>query len=135
LLLLQSLLTLSLLLPVTAATVTAATITVATSTAAAAATVAAATVAAATVNCCHYHCCWFQLQLLLLLMQILYLQKNSSGFDKVISSHYFEFNPSPPDWKNFDISSCVAEDKRIFLKFSLDGKSTDSIAIPLLIHC
>ena len=49
-------------------------------------------------------------------------QKNSSSFDTVVTSHYFEFNPSQPSWRNFDIASCVRQQKRLFLKFTVNGK-------------
>ena len=32
-------------------------------------------------------------------------QKNLSSFDTVVRSHYFEFNPSQPSWRNFDIAN------------------------------
>ena len=48
-------------------------------------------------------------------------QKNSTSFDTVVTSHYFEFNPSQPSWRNFDIATCVRQQKRLFLKFTVNG--------------
>ena len=53
---------------------------------------------------------------------LLFFQKNSSSFDTVVTSHYFEFNPSQPSWRNFDIATCVRQQKRLFLKFTVNGK-------------
>ena len=53
---------------------------------------------------------------------MLFIQKNSTSFDTVVTSHYFEFNPSQPSWRNFDIATCVRQQKRLFLKFTVNGK-------------
>ena len=50
-----------------------------------------------------------------------FFQKNSTSFDTVVTSHYFEFNPSQPSWRNFDIATCVRQQKRLFLKFTVNG--------------
>ena len=49
-------------------------------------------------------------------------QKNSSHFESSITSHYYEFNPSRPMWKFFDVSSCLAQLDKLYLKVTLDGK-------------
>ena len=50
------------------------------------------------------------------------LQKNSTKFDNKITSHYYEFNPSNPMWKYFDVTSCLAQFDKLYLKITLDGK-------------
>ncbi len=49
-------------------------------------------------------------------------QKNSSSFERVLLSHYSSFNPSPPHFAAFDVSSCVPAEKRIFLRITVDGE-------------
>ena len=50
--------------------------------------------------------------------------KNSSQFEKRVTSHYYDFNPSRPMWKFFDVSSCLAELDKLHLKVTLDGKNS-----------
>lgn len=38
-----------------------------------------------------------------------------------MESHYFEFNPSQPAWKYFDVSSCMRDLEKLYLKLTLDG--------------
>ena len=52
------------------------------------------------------------------------LQKNSSRFSSKVESHYIEFNPSQPAWKFFDVSSCMRDLEKLYLKLTLDGKRT-----------
>ena len=52
--------------------------------------------------------------------------KNASGFEKRVTSHYYDFNPSRPMWKYFDVSSCLAELDKLHLKVTLDGKFSRS---------
>jgi len=50
--------------------------------------------------------------------------KNSSRFENTITSHYYEFNPSRPMWKHFDVSSCLAQLDKLYLKVTLDVSYT-----------
>ena len=50
------------------------------------------------------------------------LQKNASHFENSVASHYYEFNPSRPTWKFFDVSTCLAQLDKLYLKVTLDGK-------------
>ena len=46
---------------------------------------------------------------------------NMYELKKRVTSHYFEFNSGHPKWRTFDISSCVANTNRLFLKITLKG--------------
>lgn len=46
--------------------------------------------------------------------------KNSSKFASKITSHYIEFNPTQPPWKYFDVSTCMRDSERLYLKLTLD---------------
>ena len=50
-------------------------------------------------------------------------QKNATNFESQVTSHYVEFNPSPPMWKHFDVSICHRHSEKLYLKVTLDGKS------------
>ena len=59
-------------------------------------------------------------------------QKNSSQFDNKITSHYYEFNPSNPMWKFFDVTSCLAQLDKLYLKVTLDGKEQSSPGVRMV---
>ena len=54
-------------------------------------------------------------------ISIFVFQKNASQFNNKITSHYYEFNPSNPMWKYFDVTSCLAQLDKLYLKVTLDG--------------
>ena len=53
----------------------------------------------------------------------------------MVTSHYFEFNPSQPSWRNFDIATCVRQQKRLFLKFTFNGKVVGIALMVLIYYC
>eukprot|EP00095_Tigriopus_kingsejongensis_P005577 maker-scaffold12_size759060-snap-gene-5.13 protein:Tk05577 transcript:maker-scaffold12_size759060-snap-gene-5.13-mRNA-1 annotation:"hypothetical protein CGI_10027868" len=46
--------------------------------------------------------------------------RTDGAFDYCLMSHFIEFNPSKPSWRDFDISTCVHPSKRLFLKVTID---------------